>query len=513
MQGYRQSTACSLAHQMGTRLAPAHPDESIPLLDAPSRTKPKLGALFSELKNGDGLDGETRRVVRAIYVLGLLVNMMHASRRPVQLLYLQYLGFSSAEDISFYVWTEVIRSSVPVVGHAVTGTVAARIGGRYTLCTLCSFAICGILLIIQASALRSKTAYIFGDIALNTARSMRLTRIIVITEQVPAHQRTGVIATHSLFGPVGAILGPLVWILCEHFHADVAVGRLFRLNMYTVNYFVGAVLSWVIAIISWNRLPKFSSPSIWRNPTEPSARGVAPASTGPSFVRVVTARGTFDSVVNTKLYQRWTFLYFLVLMFSVDLCNALIFVGFQPILINHFHVDAKQLGYIYLIILLIALIPPVILAYISRVLEDRQIMMVGLVIKLFGVLFLVPIFGDTIHRWQAIVGSILIMKSSRFFYACSISLYSKLLGPLSNGTLLGMLGSITQIGPAVVQIFFAKFSVGIFGTYRYALLGLPLVFSILLMVWQWDRLDPDREFIRVFFRECKKGVGHHRPPS
>jgi len=199
---------------MGTGATPELKDESLPLLEAPAKSK--SSSFFDNLKNADTLDDETRRLVRAIYVLGLLVNMMHASRRPVQLLYLQYLDFSSADDISFYVWTSVVRSSVPVFGHAVIGTVVSRIGARYSLCTLCMFALSGLSLIIQASILRSKTAYMLGYILLNLARSMRLTRIIVITERVPSQQRTGVMAIHNLFGPIGALLGPVLWILSEN---------------------------------------------------------------------------------------------------------------------------------------------------------------------------------------------------------------------------------------------------------------------------------------------------------
>lgn len=100
-------------------------------------------------------------------------------------------------------------------------------------------------------------------------------------------------------------------------------------------------------------------------------------------------------------------------------------------------------------------------------------------------------------------GFILIIKASIFFFTASMSLFTKLLGGMSNGTLLGVLSSFSSLGPAAAQLLFAEEALTLFGSFKYAAFGAPVVLATAIVVhpWYWKRLDPDREFTRVLLRE------------
>lgn len=484
-------------------------DESLSLL-ANKRTtkngfcrKANILSVFNKLTTtityGDSttVDKDTVRVVRYIFAMALLVNMMHASNSPAKLLYLQSVGFASSNDINSFVWTEIIVQIVPIFGHLFAGYLATRTNPGFSICFLSVCHILGTLLVVQTSSLKWKPSYFFGFLVLSLSRSIRVVRFIVITETVPLSERTSVMAIHDFWGPCGAILGPIFWILIQNFQADIPVlGTFgFRLNRYTANYLFSSCIAMVIGTIAWKSL---NYRTIRQHDNLGSSRGTT--SVGPSFVNVQLGDGS-ELVVNTARYALRTTLYFLILTFAVDVTMGLIFVGFQPILINNFQIDGRQLGYAYEIIGLLAVIPPIILAYISHFLKDRQIMLIALIIKFVGVLLFMPIFGRHMYSWQPILGFLLIIKASMFFWTTSESLTSKLLGPMSSGTLLGLVSSASEIGPAIAQIAFSKGTVSVFGTYKYGLIAIPLIVAILMVVTKWEKLDHDREFTRALFRE------------
>lgn len=480
--------------------------ETSPLLCAKPSGRDRISSFFGNFSlNEDSslaLGKETQRIVYTVFMLGFLANMLQVSCRPMQFLYLQYVGFASPDNITFYVWTEVIRSGVPIFGHLLIGAIAARIGVRYTLVGLSCFGFCGLLLIIQASALRMRIPFIIGYISLIIARSVRVVRTIILTERVPADMRTTTMAIHDMWGPIGAIFGPLLWILSQNMLFDIPVFGLFRINKFTTSYSLSALTLFAMGAISWKRLQNYSRPqSTSGSPATDTNVNI----TGPDFVHVYPGDGR-EIVVNTRRYQALIFLYFLLLMFIVNVSMGLIWMGFQPILVIHFHATGEQLGFFYEAVCFISVLPPIILAYISRFLKDREIILLGLVLKVAGILCFLPVFGGHLHIWQPIFGFVLMMKASTFFWTCSMSLASKLLGPMSNRIILGMLSAGSSIGPAIGQLFFAELTVELFGTYRYVLIGIPLLFAIMLVTWPffWNKLDPERDFTRQLFREYEE---------
>jgi hypothetical protein len=119
--------------------------------------------------------------------------------------------------------------------------------------------------------------------------------------------------------------------------------------------------------------------------------------------------------------------------------------------------------------------------------------------KLVGVAFFLPIFGLPIPQWQVVTGFVICIKASIFFFTSSMSLFTKLLGGgMLSGAWLGILSSLSALGPAVAQLFFASHAFKSFGSWGYGVYGLPalVAMGMVLWPWYWMRLDSDREFNR-----------------
>lgn len=148
--------------------------------------------------------------------------------------------------------------------------------------------------------------------------------------------------------------------------------------------------------------------------------------------------------------------------------------AFQPVLVNVFEVTDAKLGLIFELIAILAVIPPLLVALLSKYLMDRQIMVIGLFSKLIGMMLFLPIMGQ-VREWQEIVGFILIIKASIFFSTASMSLFTKVLGRMSTSMLLGLLSSGSSIGPAVAQLLVSGHIVQLFGSYWLGVFAMPAV--------------------------------------
>lgn len=192
-------------------------------------------------------------------------------------------------------------------------------------------------------------------------------------------------------------------------------------------------------------------------------------------------------------------------MFGVNLSAGLFMTSFQPILVNVFHTSDSKLGVIFMVVAVFAVLPPLLVALLSRYLMDRQILLIGLTSKLIGMMLYLPIFG-AVREWQVIAGFILIIKASIFFSTASMSLFTKVLGPMSTSSLLGVLASASNIGPAVAQIALADHIVSWFGSFGYAAFAIPAILSFAFILYPkyWKRLNPGREFTRLLMIEAQR---------
>lgn len=186
-----------------------------------------------------------------------------------------------------------------------------------------------------------------------------------------------------------------------------------------------------------------------------------------------------------------------VLLLSVQLSAEFFQTAFEPAMVNVFHATDTQMGLLIDLTAILALIPPLLVSFLSRHLKDRALLLIGLLLKLLGMLLYLPLpFSSTtgMRQWQIVVGYLLIIKASIFFTTASMSLFSKTLGPaMSSHSLLGLLAAAQSLGPAVAQLLFASSVIAMFGSPHFAVLALPVVFAVAVIVWPntWTWLDPD----------------------
>lgn len=183
--------------------------------------------------------------------------------------------------------------------------------------------------------------------------------------------------------------------------------------------------------------------------------------------------------------------------------------AFQPVLVNVFHMSDANFGLIYMVIAIFAVIPPLLVAVLSRYLMDRQILIIGLLAKLIGMALYLPLWGHTSEA-QVIIGFLLIIKASIFFSTASMSLFTKILGPMSTSYLLGLLASSAAVGPAIAQILLSNKIINWFDSYLFGLFALPAVASLIAIIWpsSWRRLDPSCEYTRLVTEEAEHQQFH-----
>lgn len=86
-------------------------------------------------------------------------------------------------------------------------------------------------------------------------------------------------------------------------------------------------------------------------------------------------------------------------------------VSFQPIMLM-LGATGHDLGIIYEIISVLAIVPPLLVAYLSKRLMDRQILLIGLVLKVVGILLFLPILPGPVRGWCVVTGFILVIKGA-----------------------------------------------------------------------------------------------------
>jgi len=246
--------------------------ESTPLLDAASRRSagtedaPQQRYVVEELfrsirrkfkpprLDGDGepmerLPPSVVREVRVLYVLASLTGGMLTTCTPMLLYYLQYIGYATTTDVSYFVLISSIQTAVPVAGHASLGMMCSRYGARRTVCLTALLAACA--LCILAYSRESRWVFAAAFIFHSFSRSIRVARTVRIAEIVPAHARTHVMSIHMFCSPLGSAIGPMIWLLCSQFSGDFHLFSSLYLNKFTLDYFAAAGLAASIALISY----------------------------------------------------------------------------------------------------------------------------------------------------------------------------------------------------------------------------------------------------------------------
>uniref|UniRef100_A0A7S0G3Y8 Major facilitator superfamily (MFS) profile domain-containing protein n=1 Tax=Rhodosorus marinus TaxID=101924 RepID=A0A7S0G3Y8_9RHOD len=438
-----------------------------------------------------GPEDEIPGVVWAVYALAFFVMMTMTTVSPTLLLYTNYRGWTTETNLTFFASLSLANVVVPVIGNIVVGNWLAATSVRTAMMGMLSITILGLLLMITAE---SKYLFLAGYTLLSLNTSNRIARLTFLSEIVPAKQKTFVMANHALATPLGAMLGPICWLALVNYQGEAGPWTFipgvmsFRLNRFTLVFLLTLLVSLGMMVLVWIYFPGANS----RDP-EKSGTGRSAPIVGPVQLSYNGAEETVDS----GQFRYRVFRYFCMVMFLINFSAGFFQVAFQPILVDYFKVTESSMGLIFETISVLAIVPPLLVALLSRFLEDRQLMLVGICAKMLGMLLYCFPFGK-MHVWQPVVGNILIIKASIFFFTSALSLFTKILGPLSGGAWIGILSSVAAVGPAVAQLLALRLVLTIYGTYWYFLFCVPAVLGFFLVAYPWfyKYLDPNREFIQ-----------------
>ncbi|KAJ8906038.1 hypothetical protein NDN08_002538 [Rhodosorus marinus] len=438
-----------------------------------------------------GPEDEVPGVVWAVYALAFFVMMTMTTISPILLLYTNYRGWTTETNLTFFASLSLANVVVPVIGNIAVGNWLAASSVRTAMMGMLAITALGLLLMITAE---SSHVFLAGYTLLSLNTSNRIVRLTFLSEIVPAKQKTFVMANHALATPLGAMLGPISWLALVKYQAEAGPWTFipgfmgFRLNRFTLAFSWTVLVTLGMMVLVWIYFPGANSQD-----REKSGGARAAPIVGP----VHLSHNDTEETVDSGQFRYRVFRYFCVVMFLINFSAGFFQVAFQPILVDYFKVTESSVGLIFETISIFAIIPPLLVALLSRFLEDRQLMLVGICAKMLGMFLYCFPFGK-MHIWQPVVGNILIIKASIFFFTSAMSLFTKILGPLSGGPMIGILSSVAAVGPAIAQLLALRLVLTIYGTYWYLLFSVPAVLGFFLVAhpWFYATLDPDREFIK-----------------
>lgn len=194
------------------------------------------------------------------------------------------------------------------------------------------------------------------------------------------------------------------------------------------------------------------------------------------------------------IFKHSRFFYFSLLLLCMQSTMALVRVSFQPVLVDVYGMTEGGVGKMYAIVGGLAIIPPIMIALLARVLSDRAIALLGIMLKFCGASLWLPLFGP-VRLWQCVAGFILCVKASQFFTTSIISAFTKTVGEKGSSKQLGFMWSICNLGPAVLQLGFASRAIAVYGTWWFVTSLLPVVVGLVMVMhpWGWKLLGEARE--------------------
>lgn len=455
------------------------------------------------------------------------------------LLYMNHISFTTPTSAAFYVRACAEPLVVPIFGNVVLGQLSTRFAAGRVLGYSILVVTAG--LVVIAFVRNSRPVFLLAFLAYSLAFSFRVLRLSMLADIVPRKYRTSILAAHQLCIPLGMVFGPVLWLIIQTWQGEFGLPLGVVADRFFANYALCAIIMFATFVLAMTRLTNLHEETETVAAEEHAAgeedaareeailleervdglddrgddggsetlkygamEGARLAPIAQDDPQIVSLRYTDGStkLVNLEWYKRKRFIFYALISLGVRLSTMIYAVAFQPILVDVFRVSERHLGQLYLLVAILALLPPVLVAVLSHVLTDRAIMLIALSLKTVGIALTLPL-GGPVTEWRFVAGFILVVKGSMFFVPASLSLFTKVLGRMCNGALIGWLWSFASIGPAVVQVIMSDEIVGWFGEWTFAVFALPAlaVFAMVLSPYGWAMVDPDSELTRLVVRE------------
>lgn len=436
--------------------------------------------------------------------------------------YMQSTGYTST---TLYIRLSAIPVLIPALSYSLLGFLSARVGAALTMAYTHSAVAVGVLLVLCLP--QYLPMLVTGTVLHSVVEGVRIVRVAAISELVAPERRTAALAVHFLMSPVGAVFGPLVWLVVDRYGLYYAISIAFMTGV--------AGLAWTSrehldvdrhgACVSHSESERNCELGINSTNVTTVGYGAVPPADGTVSPNIKDK--TVTSHNNKPLQQQhnetqadergWTrddvlvLLWFTCCILPVRVSLSLQMATFQPALIERFGWSADSVASAYLIVAIASTIPPLIVAVLSTHMSDRSIAALGVLLKLIGAVIYLPLFPTAsssstlpnqfaLHPWQIVVGFVLAVKATAFFMPCLQSVLTKrVAGRARRVEMMGVVWMVSNGTAAVVQISAADVLMSLLGTWKYAIVVLPYCVSGVMVMWgrSWGYVAPIREVMKT----------------
>lgn len=428
-----------------------------------------------------------------VFITCLLSTTTTLSFETTLLLYMNHVKFTTPTDTVFFVRLMSLSLVIPLIASPLLGSCSVRFGPRLTL--TCSYFIVILGFCVVAFSKSNPWGFVIGYTMCSVCGSLRVIRYSLIGDFIPSEQRTAVMAIHQFMGLLGFLVAPLFWLFIQGRHISLLSSAI-TLNTFSMNFLFCTILAAINMTLSYTvltvRRPSHISAEPQNDTDTRKSTNLSATEYGSTSVIAIDTVNTDSSgqQIDFKKYRNIRIAYFTTVILLTRMSLYICLSIFQPIMIGHFKLKDRDMGLTYIVIGILSLIPPIIIAGLTKILSDRYILLSGLVIKILGAAIFLPLFGP-VQRWQPVAGYILVVKATVFCSTAAISLFTKILGPLCSAKTIGNLWGMSSLAPALIQIVFSSEIVSLFSTWNFAVFVLPalLALSIVIIPSGWNILD------------------------
>lgn len=407
------------------------------------------------------------------------------------LLYLNQLQYTTPTNPSFYVISTAIGLLLRAPVNLLLGQLGSRYGSGRTLSVTFLIIFIGLLSLTFAHV--SRSIFLTGYLLYSLISAGRVLRISLISDLVDDDQRTTSMALHQLMTPLANLLGPFIWIIIQKWQGEFVLGKgLVIMNRFAVNYLLCACLVVGMYFVCNRFLVMNDGANREEEPLLMSDVDVEQRWNESTNLIGETENDDSQSTVhlggNVGTYSTPSLMFYFTVIVLGRATTATYDVAFQTVLVDVFFVSDAELGQIHIIVGMIAIFFPILVAMLSRFVKDRDIIMVGLVLKVIGMALYLPIFG-TVQKWQVVIGYILIVKAM-IYQTALLSSFTKRT-PGDKAAMIGYLYAASNGTAALLRFAVSPFVLRIFGGWGYFLLAIPGLMTISIVVWptNWHKLD------------------------
>uniref|UniRef100_A0A7S1NCL5 Major facilitator superfamily (MFS) profile domain-containing protein n=1 Tax=Eutreptiella gymnastica TaxID=73025 RepID=A0A7S1NCL5_9EUGL len=213
--------------------------------------------------------------------------------------------------------------------------------------------------------------------------------------------------------------------------------------------------------------------------------------------------------VDSRMYANSMLCIFSLVCLLHQMSCGFFFVCNMPVLAKHFQLQGDAIQDAKLFQDLLPMPAPLLVAYLSKHMQDRTLLVIGFCISGIGMaIFALP---PTDHVLRPIFGLMLINWSQAFFYTTMFSLFSKIMGPMSTGYRLALMASAAGLGTSIGT--FVSSAAEYYGTFTFCLGVVPSALAMVIMAgpWFYPYLQPDHPVTRTILEHWRHECKYKRP--